>query len=483
MIGASRSASTGARLIWALAVASMVGGGALRAQDGEDEPDKEKEGGQPKAPPILNPLPLPDSERLKVPADLPEAARKAIEEAIDAYKGVEQASSGQEKLLTRAIARLKAASGKALKCALPHFYLGLAYQQRKNFAQAKLSLEKAVRLDPGLAEAYIELADVHVSLKKLPESLPLYDKALTIDKKSDVAHERKALSLIRQGKLKEAKTHLSSAKKSRTTAYREYVLQGIDREIQGPGWTKSHTHETENYKVITPVSEDFAREIGQHAEMIRKVYDTLFADIKKPDRKYEIWVFPSMDAYHRGGGPSMAAGHYDPLFRKLVLPKNTKKEETFSTLYHEAFHQYLHDYLELAPQWFNEGLGDYFGAYKLEMQGGRPVMRSGADKDRLLYAQSGIRRKILPPAMDLMLMTRAEMYEPRMVGYHYAMAWGMMYFMIEGPSPQYKKVLVSYFGALRKGSDQEEAFQKTFGRLDMRRFDQEWQGFIANRGY
>jgi hypothetical protein len=82
-----------------------------------------------------------------------------------------------------------------------------------------------------------------------------------------------------------------------------------------------------------------------------------------------------------------------------------------------------------------------------------------------------------PSASDLMTMTRREMYGPN-AAIHYAQAWGMIYYIYEGDRPEYRKILLEYFRALWKGKDLVEAYQATFGKVDMARFDREWKGFI-----
>ncbi|MGH2627972.1 MAG: DUF1570 domain-containing protein, partial [Anaerolineales bacterium] len=167
-------------------------------------------------------------------------------------------------------------------------------------------------------------------------------------------------------------------------------------------------------------------------------------------------------------------------FRKLVIYKHPKLEDTLITLYHEAFHQYLQDYLDAAPQWFNEGLGDYFGAFQYVKRGAEELMYPRPNLGRLRYVQSAIAVKRCPPASELMVMSQREMYNPQMAGIHYAQAWAMIYFMLDGNKPQYRNVLVSYFKTLTKGKDIHEAYQSTFGRLNMAKFDEEWKGYIAN---
>jgi hypothetical protein len=40
-----------------------------------------------------------------------------------------------------------------------------------------------------------------------------------------------------------------------------------------------------------------------------------------------------------------------------------------------------------------------------------------------------------------------------------------------------KTTLVSYFKALQKGLDPDEAFAGTFGKLDLGKFERDWKGF------
>lgn len=176
----------------------------------------------------------------------------------------------------------------------------------------------------------------------------------------------------------------------------------------------------------------------------------------------------------------MAGGHYDTLFRKLVIFQYPKKEETLAVLYHEAFHQYLHDYLENAPQWFNEGLAEYFGAFQYVRKGSDEMMVSRPNPARLKPAKEAIERKLCPPAGDLMRMTQREMYDPRMAAVYYAQAWAMVYFIAESANGDYRKVLLEYYRACLKGKDLAEAYAATFGKIDMGKFDKEWKTFILN---
>jgi tetratricopeptide (TPR) repeat protein len=411
---------------------------------------------------------------------LSEFARKDLEEAVKTFEAVAGAAPGEVdgKALLKTIAMLKSVERKAPASPVPLFYLGVAYQMKRSYPEARRVLQKALKLNPRFHEAIVELADVHCWQKDWAGSLPLYDQAIGMEPRYLPALERRGYALIALDRLDEARDQLRKAEKLLPDGNRKELLAMLDEEIKGPDWSTTYTAEKENYILKTPVSQEFAEEMANHAELIRRAYDKVFSDIPKPSRKYRIVVFSDRDEYLRAGNPPQYAGYYLPLFRKLVLYKNARKKETLETLYHEAFHQYLHDYQDAAPQWFNEGLGEYFGAFEYAREGKRELMRSRPHAGRLNNAQHYIQTKACTPASELMVMSQAEMYHPEKAAVHYAQAWGMVYFMIEGPKPQYKATLVNYFRALQKGLDIKEAYAATFGRLDMEKFDAEWKGFI-----
>jgi tetratricopeptide (TPR) repeat protein len=420
------------------------------------------------------------STNLALPSDLPDGARKSIEEAIAAIMEAGRARAGQDKLYRRAIDKLRLASQKAPRSAVPFYYLGLAYQVKKNFTEAKKALEKAVELQPTFHEALCELGDVHGWRKDYQKALELYDQALEIDPKYLPAIQNKTMAHIRLGQLKEAQPCLERAMKLAPGKELKRLQRQLEVEIEGPPWEKTYRAEGENYNIITPVSQEFADEILKRAELIRRAYNKVFPQIEKPKRKYQVWVFQDAGEYHRTGGPMNAGGHYDPVFRKLALYRYPKQEKTFEVLNHEAFHQYLHDYVEAAPQWFNEGLGDYFGAFQYVKAGKSEKMLPRPNLDRFYFIKSVMDTPSFRPAAELMAMTQAEMYDELTMSQNYAQAWAIIYFIMEGQKPQYQKTLVSYFKTLQKGQDPGEAYSATFGKLDMARFDQEWKSFIGS---
>src|SRR5262249_7475788 len=87
-----------------------------------------------------------------------------------------------------------------------------------------------------------------------------------------------------------------------------------------------------------------------------------FAQSQELSKCSVVRVCKDAGEYHSYGGPAMAAGHWDSNARELVIyddRANGGKGDTWITLNHEAFHQYIYYfYGNLAPHsWYNEGTG------------------------------------------------------------------------------------------------------------------------------
>jgi hypothetical protein len=278
----------------------------------------------------------------------------------------------------------------------------------------------------------------------------------------------------------------------------------VASQLEGPTRASKHVSESKHYRVLTPVSKKFAEDISHRAELVHAVYKKAFPRIKKPDRKYDVWAYPDETSYLAAGAPEQTLGYYDRLFRRLVIFHDDESPNlVYETLQHEAFHQYLDDYLDLAPSWFNEGLAEYFAAFEYHVKGRREELKPSLNKERLIQMQALLRSRECPPASRLMLMSQSAMYENAHV--HYPQSWAMIYFMAHGKSflerqrsrssggrksgfkftpdkrkkaPDYMKVLRSYFKALRTKKNFVEAYYSTFGKLDMRQFDMHWRQFV-----
>lgn len=416
------------------------------------------------------------SANLAVPASLSDKARAAFDSALSDTKAA--LKSGREKQLSKAISSMRGMVRQAKDEALPHFYLGLLYTHTQDYRKARESLQSAISLNPRFHEAHTKLGDVEWADSSVAAAIPFYEKALEIQPDDEEALDSLLVALTRYGRYQDAKMILERALKLGKTPLRERCEKSIDLVTSGPRWPgNTHTVETTNYIVKTNVSAEFTQIIADELELIRAVYDSLFPDIEKPDQKYPVFVFDSASSYTAAGSPPNTYGFYDPLFRRLMLYQQEELEGTLMTLRHEGFHQYCDDYSNSIPQWFNEGLADYFAP--AQRVPGKKQVRIGPNPRRLGPIAEIIQHNANPSVSELLNMSYEQMYHPVRIGIHYAQAWSIVYFCIDGGNSTYQKTLVNYFKALRKGKNQYDTYLLTFGKLDMDRFEREWRNFTV----
>ncbi|MEE8141488.1 MAG: tetratricopeptide repeat protein [Planctomycetota bacterium] len=422
-------------------------------------------------------VPPPPADNLAIPEDLPERERDLLREVTQEFEGLRQVHSPRD--IKKLVRSLKKANRIAKSSPLPDYYLGIGYQWQRDYDLAFKALTMSLEKSPTFYEAWVELGDVHVWQNNLTEAVVCYDKALELYPYYDYGLSRKSQVLIQLGRFEEAQPVLELAIQVKGTPTLTYMQMTLEKVRAGPDWKTTFVCESDNYIVKSGISQEFADEIGKRAELIRRLYDLYFSKMAKPDRKFVIIVFKDKEEYQAAGSPPGSAGYYNPWFRQLYLYKHKNSADTFLVMNHEALHQYLHDYLERAPQWLNEGLGDFFGPSEYIAKGRKEYMRIRPNWWRLDGLKNAVRRNRLSSASELMQMSQKEMYNPRTKGLNYAQAWGLVYYCLEGGREKYKTTLQKYYKLLSKGKTSHEAYRRTFARIDMGRFEKDWRNFIS----
>jgi hypothetical protein len=226
-----------------------------------------------------------------------------------------------------------------------------------------------------------------------------------------------------------------------------------------------------------------------------------------------VRICESQDEYHAYGGRPGTAGYWNSVGKELVLYDAAVQDgarsidtDTFITLYHEAFHQYIHYSVgELAPHpWFNEGYGDYFSGARIS--GGR-VVRIGVNPWRLKPIQHYLRTQRAVPWSKLIRYEQPEFYASAAVCY--AQAWSMIYFLRSSKEvedhPVWSRILDTYFETLKLGWQLElrrmdargdepgesaladasafarkQALEKAFADVDLDRIEHAWREFVLD---
>lgn len=420
-----------------------------------------------------------EGPNFEIPEKWTEEKRAAFEEAVRLYHEAAEADEDTVSKFEAAIAALLDALRLDKTYAPTRYYLGIAYQIIGEFNKARSQLEQALKYNRNFHQAMVELADTHMHEKKPKKAARMYDKAIATAPEYTHAYRMRALYLLKELEfedcLADCEVVLAAEPEDDLAIYLRDVAQ---RELNGEDWETAYEAETEHYIIKTNTDQEFAELVGFRAEMIHKVYTRLFPKVSTGRRKFPIIVYADAEEYHRKGGPPSAGGHYEPLLRKLVLFRYPELDDTMLVLQHEGFHQFLHYYLEDAPQWFNEGVADYFGPTEYSKVRGDDHMEVRPNPWRVKTIKQALAAGRVRGFRELMMMSQAELYHPQWAGIHYAQAWSIIYFLCEYNDREHFPILKDYFLALKEGDGQEEAFNASFGQVDLAVIEQEWAGFV-----
>jgi hypothetical protein len=232
-----------------------------------------------------------------------------------------------------------------------------------------------------------------------------------------------------------------------------------------------------------------AKVIADRMEKIRaQVYEVQFPPAAPITAVSICRVCKDAREYHAYGGPGGSAGYWSSGTEELVFydwsPNTQPDDNTFSVLYHEAFHQYIYYSVgSVAPHsWFNEGHGDYYAGAKTVGSKFKIVVSPFLRDQRVGFVQAAIRqgprefsmrkdpesgreRKVYTgnagytPLEDLVKFSQGEYYAYPMVSY--SQGWSLIYFLRE-VVPQDKKmnekwgrILSTYFDVLKREVNRE----------------------------
>jgi len=419
-----------------------------------------------------------DSPNLQPPTDAPKEAVEAVEAGAKLMEEARKMKTDPLETVEKAIVEFKKADRLAAKTyPAIHYHLGICYQWTKEYAEARRRLERALELRPNFHEAMVELGDVCAWLKDYPSAVRTYDRALAMKPDYALAHRNKALSLIRNDDYKAAREALE--KSTALDAKDEMgkgLLKLVQKELEGPsfGGTK-YVRESAHFVVECDADQAFTDWISKHLELVTAKYATIFPQQAKPKAKFRCIVYRDVKEYMASGAPANTGGYYQDLTKKLVFYRQAKDSDTLLVLYHEAFHQFLAYYLYGAPQWFNEGHGDYFGpsAYNEKTR----QMEIRLNPWRLPLIKQAIAAGRTQSLEKLMLMTQAELYDPSTIAINYAESWSVVYFLWHYDNGKYARCLQYYFKALNRGAGLREAYAEGFGKVSIAQLEKEWREY------
>lgn len=163
----------------------------------------------------------------------------------------------------------------------------------------------------------------------------------------------------------------SSVKSVNSESDYEDLLEFHENDVaQTPGW---QLVETPSKQYLIKTNSDKKKDIDLVIKRLEASRALFEADFPPPEPITSISVVRVCDSeedFHRYGDTSPGvAGWFNPRSEELVLYfGESGKDSTLSVMTHEGFHQYCHFLFNRskAHRWFDEGHGDYYGAWKMK---------------------------------------------------------------------------------------------------------------------
>lgn len=219
--------------------------------------------------------------------------------------------------------------------------------------------------------------------------------------------------------------------------------------------------DTASYRLYTDVDESELRGVVQRLEAMAQEYQRRTAELsgRADDRRLPFYLYRDIGKYHQAGGDAGTAGFFDGE-RLLAYIGERADSGAWSTIQHEAFHQFLAAKLghEL-PIWLNEGLAEYFAEARFT---GDAFISGLTPPWRVKRVQERIRSGSLPLIADLVMIPHDQWNEAKQIGF-YDMAWSVVHFLAhtEGGAGQGRLVALIREGA--RGGNPLKALEEQIG--------------------
>ena len=424
-------------------------------------------------------------------AALPPQAQIALAQSTSIMEKLVLADSIEQfqENLKNCIEKLDAAIEAAPQFDLTYYYRGCLYFYLPAKKKSLADLCQAINVNPDFHEAYKKRGDIYLGFYQLEEAMNDYQKAIEINGDYSYGYSGRGYLYFILGEEDKAVADLTRAvdlDPENDEARENY--RNIKHVIKGPTWRNTYVRETKHYIVKTNISRQKCRIYAAFLEAIRNHYARVFSIRNKSTGKKSVaLIFETEIGYQAyamlttESGAESTLGYYHPHYRQLLLFEPIDQEEaTLKVMYHEAFHMFLHEIMDMdnIPIWLNEGMAEYFGGTRITYENARTRVKTG-----LIHQEN---REILLLAMEndrivsfekIMNESKREFYGPD-GSFRYAQAWSMVHFFTHYKNGVYAHILKKYFLALKKGQTGRPAFRETFGQEDLKKMRREWREYV-----
>ncbi|HBP18080.1 MAG TPA: hypothetical protein DEA08_09845 [Planctomycetes bacterium] len=246
----------------------------------------------------------------------------------------------------------------------------------------------------------------------------------------------------------------------------------LERNKQAGRWKVAYA--SKYYDFYSNGDEAEVAKFARTLDLMCEEFKRIFVFKQEITRPFPIHLYASQREFmSRTGKGAGVGGFYDG--RKIVgyHGKQTGESGTLSTLFHEGTHQFqglvLGRNMWRAKIWLIEGLAVFFEASKAQ---GKRLKTGAIPKGRLAHVKRAIQSGSYVKLHDLIRM------EQRQFGaLHYAHAWSLIYFLINGTKGGKKRFKEYWEQTKVGGQDPVKLFEELFNK-PMEEIEAAWKAYV-----
>lgn len=330
-----------------------------------------------------------------------------------------------------------------------------AFAERR-YGESEAAARKVMSSDPAFAGAWVLAGRCLLARGADESALPLFEEARRLDAKFAPAIDGLALAAFRAGDTGRMHALLADETAAGVSTLLSMDLRrALLRLRRGPDWKKRFDGYSTNFVVSGDTSIAVCNDTAKILEEASDIFGRQFRRLPRRTRA-RVRVFSGFESYadyvsDLGADPSNTLGMYLPNLRELCIYLHEDRPELSNTIRHEGFHQYIHDFIDDVPIWFDEGFAEYFGFSRRE--------RSKARVGQVGEQQELLARAYLPrfSPLDRMFLMEPEEFMAQ-ANVHYVESWAVVHMLRETVEPSLKGVLDRYVDAIFAGRSQRQAY-------------------------
>ena len=219
---------------------------------------------------------------------------------------------------------------------------------------------------------------------------------------------------------------------------------------------------SKNFVLVGNASEKDLKQVGVRLEQFREVFSRLFpkTNFSSPVPTTVI-VFKSDSSYRPFKPSANTAGYFQAGTDVNYITLTTEvrgEQDPFNVIFHEYTHLLVNNNVENPPDWFNEGLAEYYSTFSItddqKVELGRPI----ASHVYLLREN-----KLLPLKTLFQVDHKSPYYNERnKQSIFYAQSWALMHYLILGKDGQRLVQMSKFLNLMNAKVPMEQAFQQAF---------------------